>query len=344
VSRSIWLGAAVVLIATWMLTGLVRRLALSHGVMDIPNERSSHTTATPRGGGLAMVVVSSIAFAVLALTGAMSVSLAVALLAGGGAVATIGFLDDRRPLPARLRLAVHIAAAVWAVAWLGGLPAIRVGDAVYSLGWSGAVLAVLGIVWSLNLFNFMDGIDGIAGTEAAFVSGAAALLGMSAAHVGISPAAALFCAAACGFLLWNWPPARIFMGDVGSGYLGFVIAVLAMAAMADDPAALWVWLILGGVFFVDATVTLVRRTLRGDRVYEAHRSHAYQWLARRWGQHLQVTLAVLTVNVLWLLPAAWLASRYPGRALWAVLAAYLPLIILVLAAGAGKAEQAVSRK
>jgi Fuc2NAc and GlcNAc transferase len=190
----------------------------------------------------------------------------------------------------------------------------------------------------------MDGIDGIAASEAAFVSGAAAFLGLSAMQAGVAPAAAVFCAAACGFLLWNWPPARIFMGDVGSGYLGFVISVLALAATRNDPVAVWVWLILGGVFFVDATVTLGRRTARGDRVYEAHRSHAYQWLARRWGKHLPVTLAVLTVNVLWLLPAAWFASRHPGIAAWVVLAAYLPLAVLVVAAGAGKAEQPVSRR
>ena len=325
-----------------LVTGLVRKFALSHGVMDIPNERSSHAAPTPRGGGLSMVLACSAVFAVLGVLGVMPAPLCIALIAGGGAVAAIGFLDDRRPLPAGLRLAVHAAAAVWAVAWLGGLPPIRVGDVLLSSGWSGGVLAVLGIIWSLNLFNFMDGIDGIAASEAAFVSGAATFLGLSAMHAGVAPPAAVLCAAACGFLCWNWPPARIFMGDVGSGYLGFVVSVLALAATRSDPVAVWVWLILGGVFFVDATVTLARRTARGDRVYEAHRSHAYQWLARRWGKHLPVTLAVLTVNVLWLLPAAWFASRHPWSAAWVVLAAYLPLIVLVVAAGAGKAEQPVS--
>jgi Fuc2NAc and GlcNAc transferase len=152
--------------------------------------------------------------------------------------------------------------------------------------------------------------------------------------------ACIFCAASAGFLIWNWPPAKIFMGDVGSGYLGYVIAVLAMAATRDSPVAVWVWLILGGVFFVDATVTLARRSLTGERLHEAHRSHAYQWLARRWRSHRRVTLSVLAVNVFWLLPAAWLAMRYPRFAVWSLAGAFVPLIIVAIAAGAGLREQA----
>jgi len=121
------------------------------------------------------------------------------------------------------------------------------------------------------------------------------------------------------------------MGDVGSGYLGYVIAVLALAAARENPVALWAWLILGGVFFVDATVTLLRRLLRGERVYEAHRSHAYQWLARRWGSHAKVTCAVLIVDVLWLLPCAVFAARRPGLAAATVIVAFTPLVLLAMA-------------
>src|SRR5438094_479119 len=129
----------------------------------------------------------------------------------------------------------------------------------------------------------MDGIDDIASSEPTFVAWSGAALTAPAA----SGAAAVILGATClGFLRWNWPPARIFMGDVVSGYLGYVIAVLALASTREDPVAIWVWLILGGVFFVDPTVTLLWRLLRGERVYEAHRSHTYQWLARRCGGHL----------------------------------------------------------
>jgi len=207
------------------------------------------------------------------------------------------------------------------------------------LSWIGYVLAVLSIVWTLNLFNFMDGIDGIAASEAVFICGSAWMLSLlpAGAAGSVGALALIFCAACLGFLVWNWPPARIFMGDVGSGYLGFVIAVLAIAADHDDPAAPWPWLILGGVFFVDASVTLVHRALRGERVYEAHRTHAYQWLARRWG-HRRVTVSVGLVNVLWLLPCAAFATLHPARAIWVLIVAFVPLIGIAVAAGAGRAE------
>jgi Fuc2NAc and GlcNAc transferase len=314
-----------------LVTGAVRRLALSHGFLDLPNERSSHDKATPQGGGASIVFVVSAAALVLASRAMLDTHLAAVLLVGGVAVATVGFLDDREPLPVSIRLVVHLAAAIWAVIWLGGLPSLKIGDQVVRLGWAGDALAVLGIVWTLNLFNFMDGIDGIAAGEAVFVALAGALmsvLGRGAAdEINITM---VFAAGCAGFLLWNWPPAKIFMGDVGSGYLGYVIAVLALFAARTDPVAIWVWLILGGVFFVDATVTLLRRLLRGELVYQPHRSHAYQWLARRWGSHAKATCAILTVNVLWLLPCAVLATRHPGWAAPAVLFAYAPLLLFAL--------------
>jgi Fuc2NAc and GlcNAc transferase len=337
--RLTFFTAAVVLVISAVGTGMVRRFALSHGVIDIPNERSSHTTATPRGGGLAIVLACTASLVVFAALGMVQSRLVIALVGGGGVVALIGFLDDRRPMPVALRLAVHVVAAAWAVAWLGGLPAIRVGDLLVSPGWSGYVLGVLGIVWTLNLFNFMDGIDGIAASEAVFITGGTILLSLHTEFTDVPAAAGIFCAASAGFLIWNWPPAKIFMGDVGSGFSGYVIAVLAMAATRDNPVSVWVWLILGGAFFVDATVTLARRSLRGERLHEAHRSHAYQWLARRWRSHRRVTLSVLAVNVFWLLPAAWLAMRCPQFAVWSLAGAFAPLIILAIAAGAGLREQ-----
>jgi Fuc2NAc and GlcNAc transferase len=322
-----------------LMTGMLRRYAIRAGLIDRPNARSSHSIPTPRGGGLAIVVTSIVAVGLLYILQIVSLRLFVALAGGGLAVAVVGFVDDRHTLPARVRLAVHVCAALWCLAWLGGLPAMLIGTHVVYLGWSGYVLGTLAVVWVLNLFNFMDGIDGIAASEAIFVSGAGALLGsVSGAAAAVPLASALIAAACVGFLIWNWPPAKMFMGDVGSGYLGYVIAVLAIAATVDNPVFVWVWLILGGTFFVDATVTLARRTLRGERLHEAHRSHAYQWLARRWGNHRPVTLSVLGVNVFWLLPAAWLAMRHPQCAVWIVAGAYLPLIIVAVAAGAGRQE------
>ncbi|HEY2400293.1 MAG TPA: glycosyltransferase family 4 protein [Steroidobacteraceae bacterium] len=335
----IYLVSLAPLPVAFLLTFVMRRISLERGLMDVPNERSSHAIPTPRGGGVAIVIGSIVAFAVLSAVGAVDFRLFAALTGGGVAVAAVGLIDDRRALSARVRLVVHSAAALWALAWLGEPCRPHPGGLGSVPEVAAYVVAGLGIVWTLNLYNFMDGIDGIAASEAVFVSWAGALLVLLTGGSPSVAATALAFGSACwGFLLWNWPPAKIFMGDVGSGYLGYMIAVLALAASRDSPLSLCTWLILGGAFFVDATVTLAHRLLRGEQVYEAHRSHAYQWLARRWGSHKSVTLTVIALNVLWLLPCAIFSAFYPGQALWMVLVALVPLAIIVILAGAGRRE------
>jgi Fuc2NAc and GlcNAc transferase len=334
------LTALAALVLALALTAVVRRHAVAHGVLDVPNDRSSHRVPTPRGGGIAIALSTIAASIILLWRGALDLQLFLALTGGGIAVAFVGFLDDRRPLSARIRLAAHLAAALWALVCLGGLPPMRFGAQTVSLGWPGYIVGALGIAWSVNLFNFMDGIDGIAASEAVFIAWGAALLAIvTGQSVAVPAMGCAFGAVCCGFLVWNWPPAKIFMGDVGSGYLGYVLVVLALGATRENPAALAVWVILGGVFFCDAFVTLARRLARGERIYQAHRSHAYQWLARRWGSHRVVTLAVVCVNLFWLLPCAWFAAEHPSRAAWAVLMALVPLVLVAFLAGAGRCAE-----
>lgn len=328
---------ALVAVASAALTGIVRSVSVRLGALDIPNTRSSHVQPTPRGGGLAIVVTSLLASGVLAATGHLSARLFCALAGGGTAVAVVGHLDDRGRIGIAGRFVIHIAAASWATLWLGGLTDLRFGSEVFHLGYAGVALTILGIVWALNLFNFMDGIDGIAASQATFMAGAGAALAAFAGMSGSTPAVGLiFAAASLGFLVWNWPPARIFMGDVGSGYLGFALAVIGLAAMNERAIMLPVWLILGGIFFIDATVTLFRRLARRERFYEAHRTHAYQWQARRWNSHLRVTIACFLVNLLWLAPWAWLCVRFPANVAWFVAAAWSPLIALAIFCGSGR--------
>ena len=340
VSETLLSGLGALLLAA-VLTGAVYRAARTGRMLDVPNLRSSHTTATPRGGGIAIVAAATLGLLVLALLGRISYELLLALVAGGGAVGAIGLADDKYGLPAGLRLTVHVLAAAWAVYWLGGLTGIRIGGHAAQLGLAGNLLAVLGIVWFLNLFNFMDGIDGIAASEGIFIALAGAAL--SLAGYGVAPAALVIAASCAGFLWWNWPPAKIFMGDVGSGYLGYVIAVLGLQAARADPAAPWIWLILTGVFLLDATVTLVRRAMRGERILQAHRSHAYQWLARRWGSHRRVTVAVLLLDLCWLLPCAAFAALRPDLAALTSLLALTPVAVLAVASGSGRSEASGSR-
>jgi Fuc2NAc and GlcNAc transferase len=335
--------AAAIGIATGMvsiaMTGLVRRYAIRRNMLDIPNARSSHSLPTPRGGGLGIVAAYAAALLCLGVAGLLRVDAVLVLGACGGIVAISGFLDDRHSLPAKARFAAHLAAAGIYVAWSWHVSAPWLVQAGFGLAGLGALFAVLGLAWSTNLFNFMDGIDGIAASEAVFVSGAGAWISWQHGDPGVTAALGCLGAASGGFLLWNWPPARIFMGDVGSGFLGLMIPAVELLAAGRGPIPLQVWLILGGLFLADATATLVRRIVRGDRWFEAHRLHAYQHLARRWSSHRRVTVTYACINVCWLLPWAWYAATTPARAGVSLLAALTPVVVLMLAAGAGRLER-----
>lgn len=292
------------------LTGLARWYAIKRAVVDIPNERSSHQKPTVRGGGISIVLVTLLATAGLAYQGTLPANIAWAI-EGGWLVALIGWLDDHRHVSARWRALCHFIAAAWAVYWLGGVSEVAFGDWVLQLGWVGDFLAVLAIVWLLNLFNFMDGIDGIAGMEGAFVALVGGGLLWFSGNGGLAAVGFALAAGCLGFLVWNWPPAKIFMGDVGSGTIGFLLAVLALAGekTAQLPALLWV--IILALFVWDATFTLIMRVMAGERWYAAHRSHAYQRLTQLGWTHKAVTSFAFSANVLLILPLSWIAWSMP---------------------------------
>ena len=336
---TIWLVFSAVLSASLLLTWVLRRYALSRSLMDIPNGRSSHSVPTPRGGGVAIVLTYLVTLVLVAFAGWVSWSAALPLLGAGALIAVVGFLDDHGHIAARWRLLAHFGAALWALLWMGGLPTISLVGVEVDLGWLGHVLAALYLVWMLNLYNFMDGIDGIASIEAVCACAGACLVYWLTGHENLMIAPMLLAVAVLGFLYWNFPPARIFMGDAGSGFLGVVIGILSLQAAWAAPEMLWVWLILLGVFIVDATFTLGRRLLRGDKVYEAHRSHAYQYASRLAGRHLPVTLTVMAINLLWLLPIAlFVGLGFDG--VLGLLVAYIPLVLLAIKFHAGELEKA----
>lgn len=319
------------------LTAGLRKYAVSKSLMDIPNGRSSHSVPTPRGGGVSIVVTFLLALTLLAAAQQITLSSLAVLAGAGGLIAIIGFMDDHGHIAARWRLLGHFIAAAWALFWLDGLAPINIMDNAIDLGLIGNVMAVFYLVWMLNLYNFMDGIDGIASVEAICVCCGAGLIYWSCGYHELIWMPMLLAAAVAGFLFWNYPPAKIFMGDAGSGFLGIILGVLSLQAAWESAQLLWVWLILLGVFIVDATFTLIRRLVRGDKIYEAHRSHAYQFASRRFG-HLRVTWAVGLINIFWLLPIAmWVAV--PGNdGLLGVGLAYMPLVVLAVKFKAGQLE------
>ncbi|MFN9451335.1 MAG: MraY family glycosyltransferase [Rubrivivax sp.] len=319
----------------WFLTGVLRRYALRADMLDRPNDRSSHSVPTPRGGGAAIVVTFLTGTSALVLTDILSHSLGIALLAGGATVALLGYVDDRRSVPARYRFSGHLAAATLLLLCMEPLPEVPMFGFSFELGWIGSALVLVFITWSINLFNFMDGIDGIASVEAITVGLGGALLWALTGTSSNWMAPALVASATAGFLIWNFPPARIFMGDTGSGFLGLMIAAFALWAGTERPSLFWAWLILYGCFMVDATLTLVRRVSRGEKFHVAHRSHAYQYASRRLGSHRRVTLAIGAINVLWLLPIAALVTLGFLDGLVGLSIGYVPLIGLALHFKAG---------
>jgi Fuc2NAc and GlcNAc transferase len=335
---SFWWLIPAVAVSSFMLTAALRRYALSRSLLDIPNARSSHTLPTPRGGGVAIVLSYLAALIGLHWLGGISLAVCVAGVGAGGLVALIGFLDDHGHIAARWRLLGHFLAAAWVLFWLGGVPTVIILGLPLEPGWVGIVLGLFYLVWMLNLYNFMDGIDGIASVEAMCAClGACLLYGLSG-HLDAIWAPLLLAVAVMGFLFWNFPPARIFMGDAGSGFLGVILGTLSLQAAWMDSQLFWAWLILLGVFVVDATFTLGRRLVRGDKVYEAHRSHAYQFASRHFGTHMPVTLAVAIINVCWLLPIAVAVSCFQLDGVVGVVLAYVPLVLLAVKFHAGERE------
>lgn len=251
--------------------------ARRRGLLDAPGQRRSHRVPTPRGGGVAPVLVVLGLTTALGLRGGLSPADALAIVAAVALVAAIGWIDDHRPLGVRLRLVVHAAAGALAAALL--LPTAP--------AWLW-LLAVLAVVSAVNVCNFMDGINGIAASQAALVAAVIGwLLGAQDPEQGLLAFAVA--AASIGFLPFNFPRARIFLGDVGSGALGLLIALLLLLAWRAGVASLAALLLLPSAFLIDAGLTLAARASRGKRLSKAHREHLYQWLVRSGASHAQVT-------------------------------------------------------
>lgn len=337
ITLSVFVGVTVF---SFFVTYLVRKLTLNVQLLDMPNNRSSHTLPVPRGGGLGFVLIIFGLLTIKYLRDEIAIQNFLSIIVAGGLVAGIGLLDDLRDVSARLRLFIHFLSASIALYVLGGIPSLQLaGDFILPV-WFYSILASLYLVWLLNLYNFMDGIDGIAGVQAITTLLGGVVLYHSA-HVPLNETRYILyiCAAILGFLLWNFPKAKIFMGDVGSGFLGIMLGIFSIQAGWVDVNLFWGWIILLGVFITDTSVTLIVRLLNGEKFYKAHRNHAYQHAARQRNSHIIVTLTVAAINLFWLLPVSWgvverMISVWMGLAL-----AYIPLILMAILYRAGRPER-----
>ncbi len=328
--------AVVAAAATWALTGGLVRLLRARAIRDHPNERSSHERPVPRGGGIALIGVALACWAVAASLGEPAWSVVRPILGLCFGLALVSWADDLRGLPPLPRLTAQAAAVVIALLtvplgpWFPGpvQPILM------------AVLAGLTWLWFINLFNFMDGIDGIAGVEAASIAGGVALVAAVAGMTDGTPLlGAALAGAALGFLAWNWQPAKLFLGDVGSVPLGFLLGwmLLSLAAHGYWAAAL----ILPGYFLADASWTLARRAIRGAPVWRAHREHVYQQAVQAGASHAQVSAAVAIANLaLVVCAAASVGDALRQTAALGVAMVIVGILMCYLRRGIGRAKAA----
>ena len=323
----LWLLVGVLLV-TWGLSHGYQWLALRFHFLDHPNHRSAHENPTPTGGGVVMVLVFTAGF--LGLPSGVDDSPLLYALPGLLMVALTGFVDDFRSLSVKVRMLIFLLSSFWCLVWIG-FPVLALPGLTLDTGWVGLLLGTLYLTGVLNLYNFMDGIDGLAAGEAVFVAGTAWLI---AAYSGSDPSSVLLLvvAVAGGFLIINWPGARLFMGDVGSSFLGMLLSALSLYL---SEVGLWSWLILLGWFLSDSSLTLTLRWINGERIHEAHNLHAYQQMARNHG--VPGTLGIIfTINAIWLFPLAFVANNYRDWGIVLLILAIVPLGFYQYRLGAGQ--------
>ncbi|MEP7184471.1 MAG: glycosyltransferase family 4 protein [Rhodanobacter sp.] len=311
------------LLGSFLITVLVVRGAIGYahrrGMLDRPGHRRSHVTATPRGGGIGIVVAVLVCLPGVLRQG-YSMSLVASLVAAIVLVAGAGWWDDHRSLPVLPRLGAQLlAVTLFSMGLLGA-----------DLTWWWLPPLVLAGTWSINLHNFMDGIDGLLALQVIFVTAGMAVMALAARQPALSAAAAIICVAAFGFWCYNRSPARIFMGDVGSGTVGFLIYALSALLWRVDHALLWPVLILSSSFVADATLTLLARLWHGRRWYTAHREHLYQWEVRCGRSHAWVSGGYLCWNLLFVLPLSWFAWSHLRLALPTTIGVYLGAVAVWL--------------
>jgi Fuc2NAc and GlcNAc transferase len=318
---------AVTAVAAFTLTGAVLWLAKKAALLDVPNYRSAHTVPTPRGGGISLVIVITASLAALSAAGYYPPEYMLPLIACSVATAILGLWDDISNLSAKFRLILQFCISSVFILALPVIPLLNVGG--YFLPVELCVpFYIVVMVWLTNLYNFMDGIDGIAISQALTGSAIAVLVLMVSGNIYWLLAFACVFGSSLGFLPWNWQSAKIFMGDVGSSYLGFIFACLML--LSAEEIGIWTWFIILGLFIADTGVTLSVRVLAKQSIFDGHQSHIYQQLARYLNSHQKVCYLLLLVSVVWLAPLALMAASVSGKAWLICIFAYLPMLYIVL--------------
>ncbi|HOU95421.1 MAG TPA: glycosyltransferase family 4 protein [Bacteroidales bacterium] len=273
---------------SFLLTYLFRYLAIRYKIYDIPGERSLHQAPVPRSGGLAIVISWYVGITVLFFSGGIERGLYLALMSGI-IIAVVSFIDDIIKLSPLIRLIFQFCTAIAAFFFLGKLRPLIMPEIEINYPLLIYPFAIIGMVWFINLFNFMDGVDGFASIEAIIVSLVMFFYSNNIINI-------LLIACVAGFLFWNWPKARIFMGDIGSTQLGFILVILGIYFHNNYKFSIINWIMLTSPFWFDATLTLFRRWRNKEKLSQAHRKHVYQRFVQSGASHLKTDMYLVLIN------------------------------------------------
>jgi Fuc2NAc and GlcNAc transferase len=305
---------------------MYKKIAIDSNIVAIKNYRTLHLLPTPKGGGIVFAILFLLSFILIWWNWQLPKELFLIIGVGGGVASIFGFADDIKNIRARIKLIVQIFLAVWVVYWLEY-------SGLLLLDWMPTFLVIpfllFFMVWMINAYNFIDGIDGLAASGAIFISlTLATVLFLTEGSVEIMTIFILIAATVSGFIFFNWPPATIFMGDAGSVFLGYIFGSLLLFTVLNNDISIWSWITVFGYFFADTTVTQIMRVILVKKWYLAHRSHAYQNLARITGSHLKVTGTVILYNTIWIFPLVIWSVLQPEMEVVAAILAVVPAMIV----------------
>ncbi len=304
---------------------MYQKIAIKKGILANPNFRTLHETPVPKGGGIVFASITILGIFLLWRSGQMPNNLFMTLGVGGCIATFLGFFDDINNIGAKKKLAVQIFLSGFALFHLDGGVLSSI-DLIPD--WIAIPLSLLFLVWVINAYNFMDGIDGMAASGAIFSSGVVIVtIVLTNEFSEVTIFLLLLMASVLAIIVFNWPPATIFMGDAGSVFLGYIFGVLILYTTMNNEVSIWTWIIVFGYFIADTTVTQIARLILVKKWYMAHRSHAYQNLARISNSHLKVTLGVIFYYLMWLFPLAIWSALEPDMAIFATIIALTPASI-----------------
>ena len=313
-------------VASTVLSLIYKKKAIHYSILSIKNHRSLHSLPTPKGGGIVFSLLSILSIFLIWWNWQLTEGLLLALTVGGLIATLLGLIDDIYNIRARIKLIIQLSLAYWVLYCLtfDELPLLELLPIYITIP-----VILFFMVWMINAYNFIDGIDGMASSGAIFISIALALvLFLTNGPIEIVAIFILIASTVAGFILFNWPPATIFMGDAGSVFLGYIFGVLLLFTVLNNDISIWVWLTVFGYFFADTAVTQIIRAVKVKKWYLAHRSHAYQNLARISGSHLKVTSGVTLYNIFWIFPLTMWATLHPEMEILAVLLSIIPALFV----------------